>query len=460
MSESKPSPRFRVAICGTGISGLVLAITIGKYARNDVPIDIYEAHDSIVTPGAGIAIWRRTLEIMEELGVYEDLEKVGTRPSSSSSSHGPHYRKADLKDGGFDWFHLVLPDGGVKVQRRDLVLVLQRHLPANCTLHFRKRLVTYASNDSSDVSSIVMRFSDGTTASTDVLIGADGIRSAVRKIMFEDIARSRPETLDIERLDEWINPSWTGVLVYRCVFPTERLVKIRPDHPATREMILYCGRGHYVVSYPMAHGTQINLAAFVLDSQSTGKSFDGLWVTDVSREELLQKYEDFEPQAKELLQCCDRPSRWALHTVNELPLSTFGRVAITGDACHAMTPHLGAGAGQAVEDAFVLGRLLSHPLIDLPRVPVALQVYQDIRLPFSIWAARESLRTGWMYFFMAPGFYDSIDRSNEAKDLEVLSREIEKQWAWQGTGGSVDEWKRAEKELCDRLGHLRRKSNL
>ncbi|KAH7883015.1 hypothetical protein F5I97DRAFT_1938890 [Phlebopus sp. FC_14] len=461
--SSNTSPRFRVAICGSGIGGLVLAITIGKYAGPHIPIDVYEAHGSIMTTGAGISIWPRTVEILKELGLYEDIAPFFPRPRSPAQ--GPYFRKSDLREGGFDWFHLVSPYGPSNIHRQELVDALERHIPTSCTFHFHKRLTTYTADESFlSGPSIIMQFADGTTASTDVLIGADGVRSAVREAMFNDIAKLRPDVVDVGRLKEYIDPTWTGVLVYRSVIPAEKLSKIHPNHPSTEKMIVYYGRrqqvmtcprlSQHIVCFPLHQAKRINVVAFDHNPSAVGKPFGGRWVTDVSQEELLETFDSFEPLVKAILQCCDKPSRWALHVTNELPASTFGRVAIIGDACHAMTPHFGAGAGQAMEDAFVLGHLLAYSLTTLSRVPVALQVHQAARLPFSSWVTRESHRIGLMYEFMAPGYYGSIDRSNEKDDLEILSQAIIRQWSWQWKGGSVDEWKKAEKELCSRLEHL------
>lgn len=71
---------------GAGIGGLFLAVTIGKFAGRDVQIDLYEAHDAITIAGAGISIWPRTTEIMEELAISEEVSRVSTKPSSAS--HG------------------------------------------------------------------------------------------------------------------------------------------------------------------------------------------------------------------------------------------------------------------------------------------------------------------------------------------------------------------------------------
>jgi salicylate hydroxylase len=103
MSLSSGTPKFRVAIwwvgprlmnamqtkflySGAGIGGLVLAVTIAKFADRDIQIDLYEAHDAITTTGTGITVSRRTTEVLEALGLYEEISCVLTKPPSSS--HG------------------------------------------------------------------------------------------------------------------------------------------------------------------------------------------------------------------------------------------------------------------------------------------------------------------------------------------------------------------------------------
>lgn len=169
----------------------------------------------------------------------------------------------------------------------------------------------------------------------------------------------------------------------------------------------------------------------------------------MSLEEVEEVCQDFEPDAKRLLNCFENPSRWALHVVNELPLFTCDRVALIGDASHAMTPYFGAGAGQAIEDGFILGRLLAHPITTLDNVPAALKAYQDVRLPFTQFVARESKRTGKMYEFCAPGYYDGTNRGNEREEMEILKEKILDQWNWQdkGEGGAVAEWEQAKRQL-------------
>jgi salicylate hydroxylase len=69
---------------GAGIGGLFLAITIEKFADRNIQVDLYEAHDAITTAGAGIVVSQRTTEIIEALGLYEEISRVSTKPPSSN----------------------------------------------------------------------------------------------------------------------------------------------------------------------------------------------------------------------------------------------------------------------------------------------------------------------------------------------------------------------------------------
>ncbi|KAG2366449.1 hypothetical protein BDR07DRAFT_1537579 [Suillus spraguei] len=135
----------------------------------------------------------------------------------------------------------------------------------------------------------------------------------------------------------------------------EKLSKIDPNNVALKDFMLFCGKG-----------------------KKAGTPFEGRWVSDASPEELEEAYQDFKPDVKHLLKCAEKLSRWALHVVNELPLITYDRVAL-----------IGFFDGM---DAFVLGRLLAHPLTTLFNVPAALKAYQDVRLPFAQFIAHGSER--------------------------------------------------------------------
>ncbi|KAG1871764.1 hypothetical protein DFJ58DRAFT_762287 [Suillus subalutaceus] len=378
MLLSSSTPKFRVAICGAGIGGL--------FAGRDIHIDLYEAHDAITTAGAGISVSRRTAEVMVELGLYEKFPHT-------SSSYDMRLRKSNAPNGGFDVFRTCLLSTvgqGSKMHRRDLLDILKQSIPSSCT------------------DPLILYFADDSTSTADVLVGADGIRSSVRKTFFEALG---PDTVDPSKIRHYSHPSWTGTACLSLAsFQRRSSRNWIQSNVALNNFIIFCGKGKHIASYPVSQGTQINVAAYASDEQKAGTPFEGRWVSDVSLEEVEEAFQDFEPDAKRLLNCFEKPSRWALHVVNELPLVTCDRVALIGDAAHAMTPSCGAGAGQAIEDAFVLGK---------------------------------------MFDFHAPGYYDGTDRGNEREEMEILKEKIVDQWNWEskGEGGAVAEWEKAERQL-------------
>ncbi|KAF8424451.1 FAD/NAD(P)-binding domain-containing protein [Boletus edulis BED1] len=462
MSLSESGPKFRVAICGAGIGGLVLAITIGKYDPS-IPIDLYEAHDSIDTAGVGITVWPKTHDVMINLGLFDEFEQIFTY--GPEHSPGQMARRSDMREGGYLWFQTVHRHGPSLMHRQQMVAILERHLPASCTVHPKKRLVSYVEPEQEDAHStspIRLEFADGTTATTDVLIGADGIRSTVRKTMFE--AASKDDGEDKTDLKQYIDATFTGITIYRALVAQEVLRKENPEHISLKKMTAYIGKGRNIVTYPIAKGTIINLAALTSNPSLTGTQYEGHWVSDATHDEVVEYFEDFEPDVRTLVKLCEKPSKWALHVVKPLPFCVRKRVALIGDACHAMTPHYGAGAGQAIDDAFVLGRLIAHPLTSLSRVQDALRIYEDVRLPIALSVASHSLSTGWMYSFLAPGYYDGARTEDDLDDsgigsyeregMEVIKQELLRRWGiLDGLKDALQAWEDAELKLVGAVSY-------
>ena len=117
------------------------------------------------------------------------------------------------------------------------------------------------------------------------------------------------------------------------------------------------------------------------------------------------------------------PDLWALFDHRPAPTYYKGRVAILGDAAHTSTPHQGAGAGQALEDAFILSTLLANEQIkSASDIPAALHAYDAIRRPRSQKVVSTSRTAGETYAFRGPAGND-LDKIRE----ELLTRYS---WIW------------------------------
>jgi salicylate hydroxylase len=118
------------------------------------------------------------------------------------------------------------------MHRKDLVDILRQSIPSSCTIHFNKRLTKY---EKQSPESFILYFTDDSSSTTDVLVGADGIHSSVRKTLFETIG---PDTVDPSKIRHYSDPSWTGTLVYRSVFPAEKLLKLDPNNVALKDFMI------------------------------------------------------------------------------------------------------------------------------------------------------------------------------------------------------------------------------
>ncbi|KAH0831273.1 hypothetical protein J3R83DRAFT_13908 [Lanmaoa asiatica] len=421
-TSSESGLKFRVAICGAGIAGLVLVITIGKYDPS-IPIDLYEAHDSINTAGAGFAAWRQTHGIIIELGLFDEFRQIFTH-DPDSNSRGFYARRSDIREGGYIWYprvdHLG-KDGASFMHRQHMVAIQERHLPASCILHSRKQLVDYTEPEQRDahaMSAIILNFADGTTAATDVLVGADGIRPAVRKTLYEAASEDKTGDDNID-LKQYIEASFTGMTVYRCLISAETLRKEGSDNLFLRDMMEASMQLHMRTNphlIPLSCRAIINVTVVISDPSLTGTLYEGHWVPDASRDELVEYFDNFEPDARTVVKHCEKPSKWALHVVKPLPFCARKRVAIIGDA-----------------DAFVLGRLIVHPLTTPHRIQDALHIYEEIRLPIA-------------RYYDGTKKEDDVDESGvgayEREGMETVKQEILRRWDW-----ALPPWKDAESTL-------------
>ncbi|MFI6168317.1 FAD-dependent monooxygenase [Nocardia sp. NPDC051052] len=181
---------------------------------------------------------------------------------------------------------------------------------------------------------------NGHTVEGDALIGADGVRSAIRRQLVGDGA-----------------PRAAGITVYRSIVPMHRV----PAELRWNAVSWWAGPGLHFVHYPIVGGAYMNLAP----SRETGVTAElsGVPVTDT---EVLRQFRPLCETARRLLELGEDWKSWALVDRNPVPDWTDGRVTLLGDAAHPSLHYLAQGACQALEDAITLGDLLDCPTREIP----------------------------------------------------------------------------------------------
>ncbi|TFY76780.1 hypothetical protein EWM64_g7234 [Hericium alpestre] len=159
----------------------------------------------------------------------------------------------------------------------------------------------------------------------------------------------------------------------------------------------------------------INFLTFYTVPDGEGMPFPGKWVKDAPKEEALVHYVGWEPDVQEILQALEPTVLcWAVHVMGSIPFAGHEHVTIIGDAMHAMTLHVSAGTGQAMEDACMLGHLLVHDLTMRDTVPATMQIYEDRRLAFANAVIAAACKTGLMYEFNGPEYNGMLPMDADA----------------------------------------------
>ncbi|KAH8111716.1 FAD/NAD-binding domain-containing protein [Phellopilus nigrolimitatus] len=462
------TPKFTVAICGGGIGGLIAAIAISRLSsgKKDIRIDIYEAAREFTEIGAGVAMFLRPWGVMKTLGLKQELAKISEVPKIENKPRvGFELHKSDQATRSESFYEIMVTMGILTFHRAEFLMCLAEQLDsATTSKHFSKRLISYTlPPDWSPSSPITLNFKDGTTATCDVLIGADGIHSATRHTLLGLAANdaeadgSDEGRKSAETLRGMVDPVWSGSVAYRAVIPRERLEKLNPNHRAMRTAQNYMGKNKHLIVFPLSQGRLINVVAFCSWPEKEGTIFEGKTVEERSKAELLEQYVGWEEEVQQVLQCMDSPSLWAINALKGLPISSHSRVALVGDATHAMTPHQGSGAGQAIEDAYILASILAHPLTTLASIPAALKVYETVRLPHANDVQRRSRENGKLYEFADPRFADlnlgggTISSEPDPQTLWKLGDAIFENWKWAWTTDIEDDRKKAIALLEERV---------
>lgn len=249
-----------------------------------------------------------------------------------------------------------------------------------------------------------MKFKDGSTAEADAVIGCDGIKSQVRPML---LGKTSPAA----------HATFTGKYAYRGLIPMDKAAELLGDELARNSQMYFGYHGH-ILTFPIEQGKTMNVVAF--RTSKSGKWEDERWVLPMKREDMEADFADWGQDVKSILSLLEKPDVWALF--DHPPAATYyqGRVCLLGDSAHASTPHNGAGAGMALEDAYVLSELLGH-VRRVDEIERAFEAFDGARRERSQRLVTASREAGRLYDLEDPDVGD---------DREKMVRNLTERYEW------------------------------
>jgi salicylate hydroxylase len=331
-----------IAVIGGGLGGSAAALSLLKAGFD---VQVYERARVLREVGAGIVLTPNVTRILHRLGFAAALEALGIAPIAF------HQRRWD--DGRTLLRTLVnnVPGKPAMVytsHRSDVLSMLIGALPPE-RLHLGHRMTAF--DDRGD--RVALEFANGVRAEADIVVGADGIHSTVRELLFGAE-----------------HPRFTGCVAYRGLVPAERLSALA----LPREQQIWMGPGKHFVHYPVSTGRLVNFVCLIDRDAWTKES----WTEPGDIADALAAYEGWHSQVRSIISAVEETFVWGLFDRAPLARWSVNRVTLLGDACHPMLPFLAQGAAQAIEDGATLAAVLARSGED---VAAALARYQALRLP-------------------------------------------------------------------------------
>ncbi|KAL3491945.1 hypothetical protein BJX62DRAFT_251033 [Aspergillus germanicus] len=339
-----------VVIVGVGIGGIAAALTLGLRGHH---ITILESAPKLMEVGAGIQVSPNMLRLFDRWGVsplihakdvalerihvrrWQDGSLLGTMPVNKTFGQQVVIHRADL--------HNALIEKALELENVEL------------------RVNSHVANV--DFNSTTVTLANGTVVGADIIIAADGIKSALRDYLLGKDASK---------------PMATGDAAYRIML-TRSVMENDPELKRLIEVpeaTRWLGPERHLIAYPVRNHELYNIVLLHPDRHGIEES----WTTKGSKQRMVDDYEGWDPIVTKLIDLVpdDEVLEWKLCLHPPLKTWIKGSVALIGDACHPMLPYVAQGAAQAVEDAAALGIVLSK-ITSKQEIPLALKAYEKSR---------------------------------------------------------------------------------
>jgi len=334
---------LRVAIVGAGMGGLATAAAL---RRVGIEVAVYEQAAQFARLGAGIQVGCNAMKVLRELGLERKMRQQSFYPRSWNNRD---WRTGDVK------FDMIFGETAERkfgapyllAHRGDLHAALASAVPDECVKLSHRLVGLDQAGDG-----IRLSFANGATAGADAVVGADGVHSVVRDILFG----ATPV-------------KYTGRIAYRTTYPAALL---------GGEMIDDCTKWwgedrHIVIYYVKPDRSEI----YLVTSQPEPEFRIESWSAKGDVKELRAAFAGFSHEVERVLAACPDVHKWAILDRDSLPHWADGNVTLLGDACHPMTPYMAQGAAMAIEDAAVLSRCLDS--VDASGVADAFRRFEATR---------------------------------------------------------------------------------
>jgi salicylate hydroxylase len=373
---------LRVGIVGGGIGGLAAANALHQRGCD---VTVFGQASALGEVGAGVFVYPNSLRQLERMGFGEQLNKVGGKVGTTSA----YYRM----DGSFVGKILTTDSTGWNgmygMHRADLLSTLQSGLPAE-RIRPGHRCIGFKQ----DETGATLEFANGNVFEFDVVVACDGIQSVLQKYVVDPLP-----------------PEYAGCRAYRGLLESDKV----PGWDVEAHQV-WMGDGKHFMVFPVRSGKLLNYVGFVPTTTATAES----WSAVGDRDELAASFAGWDPRVTDLLSKVETCFWWGLYDRRPLKSWTSGRLVLSGDAAHAMLPHLGQGANQAVEDAVALSIFLEerHPA----DVPATLKRYEAFRRERTDVVQAEARKNGLRY--------NSKYESLEQRDREIANSANLRKWMY------------------------------
>jgi salicylate hydroxylase len=358
------TPSRSIAIAGAGIGGLTAALTL---AAKGFRVTVFEKAERLEEVGAGLQLSPNASRILIAHGIAGRLGSHAVNPrhvTIMTARSGGEVTRLSLTAG-------ARPDAPYWLAHRaDLQAALLAEIRSRPEIDLRLGAPVETIATTADG----IRIGDFEAGA---LIGADGAWSAVRSQFFPDL-----------------QPQFSGLIAWRGTCDAAALPKdMRPSG-----VQLWMGPRAHLVAYPMSGGQKINMVAIV-----PGASLAPGWNAPGARDEINLIFSEarWPANARAMIAAIDNWGRWPLYTMPDGGAWHSGRVALLGDAAHAMVPFAAQGAGMAIEDAAVLAQCLGETSDDRD-IPAALARYAALREPRVTRVQRTARQQGQIYHLTGP----------------------------------------------------------